>query len=113
MSLKMPIVLSGLHVIVYQQLIPNKRLTRYFIYIGIIILSVFLSLPSLTYKQAKEKVLNNHAMTIMDTGTIPVESCWNPFAPDRAYYFKGKNASSEEIKLMVVPDTGKVLEINY
>lgn len=108
----MPIVLSGLHVIVYHQLIPNKRLTRYFIYIGIIILFVCLSLPALTYKQAKEKVLSNHTMTIVETGTVPVEAGWNPFAPDRAYYFKGNNSSLEEITLMVAPNTGKVFMIN-
>lgn len=113
MPLTLPIVLLSLHVIVYKHLIPNKKRLRYFMFSSLLILSVYLSLPKVTHTQAKEKVLNNHSINIVEMSTVPIHRSWNPFVSTRAYFFKGYDSKSEEeISLMVSPNTGKILVLD-
>lgn len=112
MSLGVLILLLVLQVVFYKHLITDKKRLPYFIFIFIFIISVCFSLPKLTHTQAKEKVLNNHKINIVESSTIPIEDNWNPFSSDRAYFFKGHNSKSEEISIMVSPNTGEVIVID-
>ena len=112
MSLNVLVHLLVLHVIFYKHLVTDKKRLPYLIFIFIFIISVFFSLPKLTHTQAKEKVLDNHKINIVETSTIPLEDNWNPFASRRAYLFNGYNSKSEEISIMVSPNTGKVIVID-
>lgn len=109
MSLSVLIHLLVLHVVFYKYLVTDKKRLPYLIFIFIFIASLFFSLPKLTHNQAKEKVLDNHKINIVETSTIPLEDNWNPFASDRAYFFKGYNSKSEKISIMVSPNIGKVI----
>lgn len=112
MSLNVLIHLLVLHVIFYKHLVTDKKRLPYLIFIFIFIISVFFSLPKLTHTQAKEKVLDNHKINIVETSTILLVDDWNPFASDGAYFFKGYNSKSEEISIIVIPNTGEVIVKN-
>ena len=73
---------------------------------------VFFSLPGLTYNQAREKILNKHDIDIVETYTVPVEDVWNPFTPNRAYFFEGYNLRLEEISIIVDPENGEVFVVD-
>ena len=113
MSLSVLITLLVLQVIFYKYRITEKKCLPYFIFVFIFIVSVFFSLPELTHNQAKEKVINNYEMKIVETDTVSIQdnNSWNPFASDRAYFFKGYNSKLEEISIMVSANTGKVIVI--
>lgn len=97
-----------LHVIFCKNLITDKKRLQYVIFVVVFILSVYFSLPNLTYNQATEKVMDTYEMDIVETYTVPVQQEWNPFDPNRAYVFKGVNSKSEEVSIMVSASTGKV-----
>ncbi|QUW20432.1 hypothetical protein JSQ81_11220 [Sporosarcina sp. Marseille-Q4063] len=88
----------------------KRRILGYITYVFIFLLCVYFSLPELTFNQAKEKVLNNHDITIEETYNVPLlpDNEWNPFETNWAYFFEGVNSMSEKISIMVIPDTGKV-----
>ena len=91
----------------------KEQILRYTIFVCIFLVSVYLCLPAFTYNQAKEKVLNNHDIDIVETYIVPVEANeWNPFATKWAYFFEGNNSKLERISIMVIPDTGKVFVVN-
>ena len=52
----------------------KEQILRYTIFVCIFLVSVYLSLPAFTYNQAKEKVLNNHDIDIVETYIVPVRS---------------------------------------
>ena len=112
MSLNVLVHLLVLHVIFYKHLVTDKKRLPYLIFIFIFIISVFFSLPKLTHAQAKEKGLDNHKINIVETSTILLVDDWNPFASDGAYFFKGYNSKSEEISIIVIPNTGEVIVKN-
>lgn len=98
-------------VIIYNHTISaKKQILRYIIFILLFLVCVYFSLPGLTFNQAKEKVLNNHDITIGETYIVPlyVDDEWDPFITRFAYFFEGRNSKSEKISIMVIPDTGKV-----
>jgi hypothetical protein len=87
----------------------KEQILRYIIFVCIFLVSVYLSLPGFTYNQAKEKMLNNHDIDIVETYIVPIHSDeWNPFATKWAYWFEGYNSKQEKISIMVIPNTGKV-----
>lgn len=111
MPLSFLITLLVLHVIFFEQLITYKKRLPYLIFAVVFIVSVYFSLPNITYNQAKEKVLLVYELAIVETYTVPLLKEWNPFDPDQAYVFKVVNSSSEEFSIMVSPSTGKLFVI--
>jgi hypothetical protein len=87
----------------------KRKISGHIAFCLILIVCVYFSLPGLTFNQAKEKVLNNHDITIGETYIVPlyVDDEWDPFIT-RLAYFEGRNSKAEKISIMVIPDTGKV-----
>ncbi|MCK1996066.1 hypothetical protein MPH47_02280 [Psychrobacillus psychrodurans] len=115
MSLDLLIPLLVLQVTFYKFFIVDKKRLPYFILICIFLITVLFSLPELTHNQAKEKVINKYEMNILKTDTIPIENdnIWNPFNPNRAYFFKGYSSNSnKEVSVMVIPNNGMIVVIN-
>lgn len=96
----------------YNHLIIHKKRITYFIFVFIFIVSTFFSLPELTHHQAKEKVQKKYEVNIVETGNVLTQDSWNPFASNRAYFFKGENSKLEEISIIVSANTGKTFVID-
>jgi hypothetical protein len=88
----------------------KRKISGHIAFCLILIVCVYFSLPGLTFNQAKEKVLNNHDITIGETYIVPlyVDDEWDPFITRLAYFFEGRNSRGNKISIMVIPDTGKV-----
>lgn len=111
MNLSMLFTLLVLQVIFHKHLIRDKKRLPYLTLMIALIIFVFLSLPNLTSNQAKQKVTDVYGIDIIESSIVPVQKEWNPFEPDSAYLFKGVNAKSEAVSIMVSASSGKMFVI--
>lgn len=116
MLLNTPIILLGLHVIVYKHLIPEKRYGAYFFFVLMVGASIFFSLPEFTHQQAQEQIFATYGqdLQLMEQDNLPLDrdDVWQPFAPRWGYAFAGTvPPSNEHISFLFIPDSGRIFEI--
>lgn len=115
MPLTAPIAFLVSHVFVFAQLVPEKKWFRYLFFVLLLGAVIYLSLPEFTQQEARELIREEYgelALTELDIVPTTGGSEWNPFNPRWAYAFEAEaSGTGEPITLMVVPDSGKVFEI--
>lgn len=112
MSFGVLIPLLVLQVIFWKHLISDQKRLPYFIFVLMFIVSVYFSLPQLTFQQAKELVVTNYDIDIVEIDTVPIEDQWNPYRTNSAYFFKGTTAKLEEMTIIVSPNTGNLVVVD-
>lgn len=115
MPLTAPIAFLVSHVVVFAQLVPEKKWFRYLFFVLILGAAIALSVPEFTQQEARQLVHAEYgelALTELDIIPTTGGSEWNPFNPRWAYAFEAEaSETGEPITLMVIPDSGKVFEI--
>lgn len=115
MPLSAPIAFLVSHVVVFAQLVPEKKWFRYLFFLLILGAVIYLSIPEFTQGEARELIHAEYGeLALMELESVPTTggNDWNPFNPGWAYAFEAEAPETgEPITLMVVPDSGKVFEI--
>ncbi|HAQ08708.1 MAG TPA: hypothetical protein DCR24_14810 [Bacillus bacterium] len=74
-------------------------------------LTILFSLPKFTYNQAQEIVMEKYEVISEKEKIIPVnDSGFHAFALTHFYFFKVRSMDAE-LKVMVNPDTGEIIEL--
>lgn len=112
MPLSAVISLLVCHAIIFKTYLEKRNHVSYWTFIALIIVSFILSMPGITVNQARNEVEKTYDITITEESTVPllVEG-WNPFEPNRSYFFKGNLPDHKQIFLMVNAESGRVIEL--
>lgn len=109
-SLLIPLLVT--HVYYFDSLRKEKRRITYLLFITAFIACFFISLPEVTYEQAKQKAIDTYEITIIAEEKIMITNDdWNPVSSSRAYCFTGHTKEEEKISIMVVPSSGDVIKL--
>ncbi|MFT9600449.1 hypothetical protein [Mesobacillus sp.] len=105
----LPVVLLVTHALYFKADVKGKRRMPYWIFVILFLTILYFSIPRFTYNQAKEKVIDKYEVINEKEQTIPVmDSGFHPFAYTHFYFFNVKSGDAEQ-RVMVNPDTGKII----
>ena len=104
-----------IQVFCYKVYVAEKTVYPYVILIPLLILAVYFSLPEYTYDQAKAKVENEYSLADVSVEKVPLDTSdsWNPFVSSWGYLFSGNEVNSDKaVSILVVPDNGRMIEMD-
>ncbi|MBT2642929.1 hypothetical protein J7I80_11885 [Bacillus sp. ISL-41] len=105
----LPVILLVTHALYFKEEVKRKWRIPYWVFALLFLTILYFSIPQLTYNQAKEIVIEKYEIIDEKEQTIPVmDSGFHPFAYTRFYSFKFKAGDAEQ-RIMVNPDTGKII----